>query len=101
MPRNPFQQMSRGSFQRSILTRRHKVKKYLVLVLAVVMTVPAVIPAGAQDMPDQQITVNDQLSLNSRVDIASVYSAQQGFVVIHTDGGSGAAIGQAPVAAGW
>ncbi len=76
-------------------------KKYLVLVLAVMLAVALVAPAGAQDMPDQQITVNSQLSLNSRVDIASVYSAQQGFVVIHTDGGSGAAIGQAPVAAGW
>lgn len=76
-------------------------KKYAVLVLAAVMAALLVAPAGAQDMPDQQITVNDQLSLNSRVDIAAVYSAQQGFVVIHTDGGSGPGIGQAPVAAGW
>ena len=76
-------------------------KQYMLLVLIAVMTALLVAPAGAQDMPDQQITVNDQLSLNSRVDVAAVYSAQQGFVVIHTDGGSGPGIGQAPVAAGW
>jgi hypothetical protein len=77
------------------------VKKYLLFVLAAIVVVVLAAPALAQDMPDQQITVNNQLSLNSRVDVASVYSAQQGFVVIHTDGGSGPAIGQSPVAAGW
>ncbi len=76
-------------------------KKYLLFILTAMMVVVLAAPALAQDMPDQQITVSSQLSLNSRVDVASVFSAQQGFVVIHTDGGSGPAIGQAPVAAGW
>ena len=61
-----------------------------------------VMPAFAQS-GTPSVSVNDQVSLNGTVTIASVYSAGQGWVVIHIDnnGQPGRVAGFAPVAPGW
>ena len=58
----------------------------------------AVVPAVAQ-AGTPSVSVSDQIALNGRVMIDSVYSAGQGFVVIHIDnnGQPGRVAGFAPV----
>jgi hypothetical protein len=79
--------------------RMNRYKLSLLLLLTVVLTLLAV-SVHAQEMAKPSITVSDQVSFGS-IDVASIYSEGPGWVVIHTDGGSGPGIGQAAVAAGW
>ena len=79
-------------------------KNILVVVSLTLALLLGLMGAAAQQMPDPSVTVVDQLSLDGTVSIASVYSAGQGFIVIHADNGSGApgpVIGYAPVSTGW
>ena len=80
------------------MQRRHLFLSVLLCLSLVLFVVPAFAQSGTPS-----ISVNDQVSLDGKVTIASVYSTGQGFVVIHIDnnGQPGRVAGFASVAPGW
>src|SRR3954471_23999422 len=77
-------------------------QRRLLFLSAILCLLLVVVPAFAQGATPS-VGVSDQVSLNGKVMIDSVYSEVQGWVVIHIDNGGqpGRVAGFAPVAPGW